>query len=183
MKGIIRGRKPRRKFNGHTYHYFNMLTRHEETIELDELQRISQTLPVRVKAALKRIELFKVPLTPQEQREALLLCSLSIYCWKGSPRCDLPGVSMEDYSNEFYIEMVKALRTWDPERGYWASYVKFVRSHAIRASRRRWEGAKRNNEVLHSVVPKEVKPVDFGTLQRLGLQVSEGRRVVNSNRP
>jgi hypothetical protein len=181
MKGIKRGMRPRKKYDGSTYYYFSMATRKRETISRADLEELNRTLPVKVKETMRKIELFKVPMTPQEQLDALTLCSVSIYCFKGGPNMDMPGISMEDYSNDFYIEMVKTLKTWDPNKGPWAFYVRYVRLHTIRAAMKRWESIRKSAEVrnFHALSSREIKNVDWESLQKLGIQASEGHRVVN----
>jgi hypothetical protein len=182
MKGIKRGMKPRKKYDGSTYYYFSMATRKRETISRADLEELGRTLPVKVKETMRKIELFKVPMTPQEQLDALTLCSVSLYCFKGGPNMDMPGISMEDYSNEFYIEMVKMLKSWDQKRGPWVFYVRYVRLHTIRAVMKRWETVKKGEEVrnFHALSKRDVKVVDWESLQKVGIEPSEGRRVVNS---
>ena len=188
MKGIVRGRHYR-KMDGSTYYYYNFATRQRESLPREELFELGKTLPIKVKQTLRKIDLFKVPMTPQEQQEASLLCSLSLYCWKGGPNMNMPGISMEDYTNEFYIEMVRAMKTWNPENGPWGAYVRFVRKATIRQVFKRWETIKKETEVINyrniekaSRSTGGIREIDWKSLDELGLQVSEGRRVVNNNR-
>lgn len=187
MKGIIRGKR-HRKLDGTTYYYYNFATRKQESIPREQLFELGKTLPIKVKNSLRRIDLFKVPMTPEESRDAAFLCSLSIYCWKGGPNMNMPGISMEDYTNEFYIEMVRAMKTWDPEKGPWGAYVRFVRKATIRQVFKRWESIKREAEVrnYHDIEKSSrmtggCKEIDWESLEKLGLQVSEGRQVVTRN--
>lgn len=181
MKGIIHGRRAWKKYDGNTYHYFSMVTRRRETISKEDLWELAKTLPVKVKASMRKIELFKVPLTPQEQNDALLLCSISLYCLNGTPKCDLPGISMEDYSNDFYIEMVKSLKTWDPEKGPWGFYVKYVRLHTLRATRKRWDTPKREKPARKNSPDINFDRFydDLESLEDLGTTISEGHQVVS----
>jgi len=178
MKGIVRCRK-KRKFDGQTYYYYDMASRKKTTISRDDLWELAKTLPVAVKKTLLKIDKFKVPMTQQEQHDVLLLCSVSIYCFKGGPNMDIRGVSMEDYANDFYIEMVKLLKKWEPERGPWANYVKYVRLHTLRTTFRRWEHIKKYAEAFsHRAMDFDrTESVDWGSLQKLGTQISEGNRV------
>lgn len=181
MKGIKRGMRPRKKYDGSTYYYFSMATRKRETISRADLEELGRALPVKVKETMRKIELFKVPMTPQEQLDALTLCSVSIYCFKGGPNMDMPGISMEDYSNEFYIEMVKALKTWNPNKGPWVFYVRYVRLHTIRAAKKRWDSIRKSAEVsnFHALSKRDVKEVDWESLEKVGIEPSEGHRVVS----
>lgn len=188
MKGIIYGMGRKRKLNGSTYYYYSMATRKRESIPREQLFELGKTLPVKVKQTFRKIDLFKVPMTPQEQYDAQLLCSLSIYCWKGAPNRSMPGISMEDYTNEFYIEMVRAMKNWDPEKGPWGAYVKFVRLSTIRQVFKRWETIKKEAEVMNyhtlekaSRMTGGVREIDWESLEKLGLQGSGGRQVVNVN--
>ena len=184
MKGIIRGRR-KRKFNGHTYYYYSLTDREERTIEREELDKLSRELPVRCQKLVRRADVFKVPMTPKEQEDMLLLCSLSIYCWNGGPRCNLPGISMEDYTNDFYIEMSGVLlRSWNAEKGPWPAYVKFVRLKTIDNTIKRWERINSSMEVkrFHAIDRENFadRGWDNESLQ-LGTTVSEGRAVRNVN--
>lgn len=182
MKGIIHRRRNWKKYDGSTYYYFSMATRKRETISKESLWELSQTLPVKVKETIRKIDLFKVPMTPQEQTEALTLCSLSLYCFNGLPKMDLMGISMEDYSNDFYIEMVKTLRKWNPEKGPWVPYVKYVRLHTLYFVRQRWQKMNDAGRVSRAGrKPKEVPEIDWKSLQELGTPISEGHQVVTKN--
>jgi len=189
MKGIIRGRR-RHKMDGSRYYYYDFATRERKSIPKEELFEIGKTLPVKVKQTVRKIDLFKVPMTPQEQQEATLLCCLSIYCWKGGPNMNMPGISMEDYTNEFYIEMVRAMKNWNPEKGPWGNYVRFVRLSTVRQVFKRWESIKREAEVRNyrniensSRSTGGVREIDWESLQKLGLQGSGGHQVVTQNSP
>ena len=159
--------------------------RKEHTIEIEELKALAETLPVKCQSIVRKINLFHVPMTPEEQEQMLLLCSLSIYCWNGGPKCSLPGISMEDYTNDFYIEMSGVLlRSWNAEKGPWPAYVKFVRLKTIANSIKRWERIKSSMEVsrFHELETKDV-PLDgwdTGAIER-GTTVTEGSRVRNAN--
>lgn len=183
MKGIIRGRK-KRKFNGHTFWYYSIVGHKERTIEKDELYRLGSELPPRCKQIVRKVDLFHVSMTKEEQDDMSLLCSLSIYCWNGGPRMNIPGISMEDYTNDFYIHMTGYLRSWNPEKGPWPSYVKFVRLKTLRYLFNRWETVKREMEVknFHSIDRENVAydPWDRDSIE-LGTSVSEGRAVRNLN--
>lgn len=182
MKGIIHGRRHWKKYDGSTYYFYSMATHKRESISKEELWELGKTLPLKVKASLRKIELFKVPMTPQEQFDALTLCSISIYCLNGAPKMDMPGISMEDYSNDFYIEMVKYLKNWDPEKGPWGCLVKYVRLHTIRASLKRWNSPKNETrareKVLKSGLNEDRYYDDLESLGDLGTRISEGRQVV-----
>lgn len=187
MKGIIRGRR-RRKMDGSTYYYYNFATRERESIPRETLFELGKTLPVKVKQTLRKVSLFNVPMTDEEQKDAMMLCSLSIYCWKGGPNMNMPGISMEDYTNEFYIEMVRAMKSWDPEKGPWGAYVRFVRKSTVRQVFKRWESIKKDAEVrnYHNIENSSrrtggIKEIDWESLEKLGLQGSGGRQVVNCN--
>ena len=187
MKGIVRGRHYR-KMDGTTYYFYNFATKQRESIPREKLYELGKTLPIKVKKTLRKVDLFKVPMTPQEQNDAMYLCSLSLYCWKGGPNMNMPGISMEDYTNEFYIEMVRAMKNWDPEKGPWGNYVKFVRLSTIRQVFKRWETVKKEAEVInfHELEKSSrsrggLKSVDWESLEKLGLQVSEGHQVVTMN--
>jgi len=182
MKGIIHGRRQWRKYDGSTYYFWSMATHKRETLSRDELWEMGKTLPIKVKDTMRKIELFKVPMTPQEQFDALTLCSISIYCFNGAPKMDMPGISMEDYSNEFYIEMVKYLKKWNPERGPWGCLVKFVRLHTIRSVSRRWEKYKGTERISRTPVKeKTLSEIDWKALQELGTPISDGHQVVTQN--
>lgn len=188
MKGIVYGRGRRRKLDGSTYYYYSMTTHKKESLPREQLFELGKTLPIKVKQALRKVDLFKVPMTEQEKADATLLCSLSIYCWKGAPNRSMPGISMEDYTNEFYIEMVRAMKTWNPEKGPWGAYVKFVRLSTIRQVFKRWETIKKEAEVMnyHSIEKSSrrtggIREIDWESLEKLGLQVSEGHQVITSN--
>lgn len=184
MKGIVRGRK-KRKFNGHTFYYWSIIGHHETTIEIDELKAIGESLPVECQKILRKIDLFHVPMTPEEQAKMLHLCSLSLYCWRGGPMCNLPGISMEDYTNEFYIEMCSTLRSWKSDKAPWPAYVKYVRLHTLRSVLKRWERIKSSMEVdnFHALdlQEKSYEPWASGDIER-GTTVENGRRVQNANR-
>lgn len=185
MKGIIKGRK-KRKFNGHTFYYFSIVGRKEHTIEIEELKALSETLPVECQKIVRKINLFHVPMMPEEQEKMLLLCSLSIYCWNGGPKCSLPGISMEDYTNDFYIEMSGALlRSWDSSKGPWPAYVKFVRLKTVANSIKRWERIKSGMEVenFHALDKNDVacEGWDMRSMKR-GTPLTRGRRITNTSR-
>lgn len=180
MKSIRTGRI-KRKYDGRTYTYFDIQTRSEKSLSRDELYELGRTLPEKVKKVFRKIDLFKVPMTEQEQRDALLLCSLSISCWKGYPRISIKGVSIEDYYNDFYIQMVGCMRTWDPSKGPWPSYVKWVRLKAIDALFKRINSTERRMPAARSHGQTAETGPDFRSLQELGLQVSRGNRVSNAN--
>ena len=184
MKGIRRFRK-KRSLDGNTFRYYDIAKKKEMKISREELYSPANTLPIRCKSIISKVTLFKVPMTEQEQKDMTLLCQLSIYCWKGSPRCDMPGISMEDYTTDFYIEMCGCLHSWNPEKGPWVAYVKWVRLKTLKNTFRRWEILKRGMEVknFHAIDKENVAykayDEDFALL---GTSVSEGRRVKNLNR-
>lgn len=179
MKGIIRG-KTKRHYDGSIYHYFSLITKREETLTKEELFSLSETLPKKCQKILNKISLFKIPMTAEEQKDMLLLCSLSIYCWNGGPKCNLPGISMEDYTNDFYIEMVQMLtRSFKRERGPWANFVKYVRLKTIAKSIKRWEIIKRSAEVdnFHALNITNLEQPNWGTLRSLGIGADKGHKV------
>lgn len=184
MKGIIRGRK-KRKFDGKTFYYYSLVERKERTIDREELERLSRELPLKCQKLVRKIDLFKVPMTAKEEEEMLLLCSLSIYCWNGGPRCNLPGISMEDYTHDFYIEMSGVLlRSWNAEKGPWPPYVKWVRLKTIDNSIKRWERIHSSMEVerFHAIDRENFADRGWDDESiRLGTSVSEGRAVRNVN--
>lgn len=183
MKGIIHNRRNWKKYDGSTYYFYSMATRKREQISKEELWELGATLPIKVKETVRKIDLFKVPMTPQEQYEALTLCSISLYCFNGLPKQNIMGVSMEDYSNDFYIEMVKTLRTWNPEKGPWVPYVKYIRLHTLYYVSKRWEKLVKGAESVSRAGRKAetVPEIDWKALQELGTQVSEGHKVVTQN--
>lgn len=183
MKSIRHGRVKR---HDKDYRYFDIMTRSFASVTKAELYELAITLPVRVKSIFRKIELFKVPMTREEERDALTLCSISIGCLKGSPRMDIDGVSMDDYTNDFYMQMVKCLKSWNPEKGPWPNYVKWVRLKTIRAILER-VGAYRKGEAearrFRSLEKgSEITGPDYASLQELGLQGSGGRKVCTSAR-
>lgn len=179
MKGIRR-RKYNDKLDHQNYRYFDISTRQDRHIPKDDLYELGRTLPLKVKKTLRKIELFKVPMTAQEESDALTLCSISIGCFKGSPRMNIDGVSMDDYTNEFYINMVKCLNSWDPSKGPWPCYVKWVRLKTVTSILKRvCEDRKREAEARRSGLLNNLPDMDFDSLQELGLTVPEGRKVVN----
>lgn len=183
MKSIIRGRR-KFKYDGSTFFYYNIQNRREEHLTREQLFELGRTLPERVKKVLHRIDLFKVPMTEDEQRDAMLLCSISISCWRGGPNMSIKGVSMEDYTNDFYIQMVKLLNSWNPEKGPWPSYVKWVRLKTLAEVFKRLKITQRNGtevQNFRSVKEERLSSIDYRSLQELGLQVSEGKRVCTSN--
>lgn len=182
MKSIRRGRI-KRKYDGTAYYYWDIATKSEVCISRDTLYELGRTLPEKVKKIIHRIALFKVPMTPEEQRDVLTLCSISISIWKGSPRISIDGVSMEDYTNDFYICMVHLLEKWDPEKGPWPNYVRFVRLKAMSMLYSRVKATeKKMAEVrnFHHLNGETVKDVDYRGLQVLGLQGTGGRKVNTS---
>lgn len=185
MKGIRRFRR-KRTLDGNNYRYYSIAEKKEHTISKDELMELSSTLPIKCKNIVEKLSMFKVPMTNDEQKDMTLLCQLSIYCWKGSPRCDMPGISMEDYTNDFYIEMCGCLKSWNPEKGPWVAYVKWVRLKALKNSFKRWEVIKRDVEVrtFHALCKNDAayKPYD-AEFAELGTSISEGRKASNVNRP
>lgn len=184
MKSIRTGRI-KRHYDGLTYYYYDIATRQQKTLSRDELFEIGRTLPVKVKRVLRKIDLFRVPMTPEEQKDAMLLCSLSISVWKGWPRMSIDGVSMDDYTNDFYMQMVKKLKSWNPEKGAWPSYVKWVRLDTLKEVFKRVDITKkkmaevRNFRQIDSRAGRGtgLKRPDYRSLQALGLQGAGSRRV------
>ena len=178
MKSIRHGRVKR---HDKDYRYFDIMTRTFKSVTKEELYGMAITLPVRVKSIFRKIELFKVPMTRDEENDALTLCSISIGCLKGSPRMDIDGVSMDDYTNDFYMQMVKCLKSWNPEKGPWPNYVKWVRLKTIKAifSRlgeyRKGEAEARRFRSMES--SSDITEPDFASLQELGLQGPGGKKV------
>ena len=89
-----------------------------------------------------------------------------------------------------YIEMVRAMKNWNPEKGPWGNYVKFVRLSTVRQVFKRWESIKREAEVRNyrniensSRSTGGVREIDWESLEKLGLQGSGGHQVVTQNSP
>lgn len=179
MKSIRRGHI-KRKYDGTTYYYWDIQTKREVCISRDTLYEIGRTLPEKVKKTIHKISLFKVPMTEEEQRDVLTLCSISISIWKGSPRISIEGVSMEDYTNDFYICMVNLLEKWDPKKGPWPCYVRYVRLKAMAMMYSRLKTTeKKMAEVrnFHHLNGEIVE--DRSGFRELGLQGHGGRKVNN----
>lgn len=184
MKSIRRGRI-NRKYDGTTYYYFDIQTKREVCISRETLYELGRTLPEKVKKIIHRIGLFKIPMTEDEQRDVLTLCSISISIWKGGPRISIDGASMEDYTNDFYMVMVQQLEKWKPEKGPWPCYVKWVRLKTLENIFKRIKTTeKKMAEVqnFHHLNGENVRKIDHSGLQELGLQGSGGRKV-NSLKP
>lgn len=180
MKCIRRG-KYKGKADHNVYRYFDIPTRQDKYIKKEDLYELGASLPLKVKKALRKIELFKVPMTQSEESDALTLCSISIGCFKGSPRMNIDGVSMDDYTNEFYINMVKCLKSWAPEKGPWPCYVKWVRLKTVSSILKRvCDDRKGEAEARRSGLLNNFAEIDFGSLQELGLTVSEGSKVTSA---
>lgn len=90
---------------------------------LDELKFYSSTLPTKCKEIIEADR----SMTGSEQRDIVLLCDLSMQIWGGSPNGRLPDVHIEDYFTTYYMNMVKYLKRFDPNRaGAWVSLCKFI---------------------------------------------------------
>ena len=125
------GRKLRFKANGHTYHFYNLYTGQQEEVEIELLKEIALPLELRCRKLVMELQKSPRNLLPDEERDMLLLCSFSIYIFGGLPKEKLPYVDMSEYAAEYYIQMVKALPKWNPERASWKTYNRFVKLPTI----------------------------------------------------
>lgn len=118
--------------------YWDIETKKHVKLSLDEINKIGTELPVECQAILDDVKKTKRSITRTEQSKLLQLCSMSLSIWKGNPQGKLEYTSMEEYKNEFYIQMVKFLTAegkskWNPERSRWAAYVKWIRLSTVDA--------------------------------------------------
>jgi len=191
MKSIVRNRhRPNSKpFDGKNYRYYDIEEKCMKNVTVDELAEYSSWLPQECKRICKKVKLMHITMSEKEQHNMLLLCSLSIYCWGGSPKCNMVGISMEDYANDFYIQMVHALSLetksgWDPERSRWPKYVKWVRLKTIPKTISRWDVKKSGEEVRNfNALNKECQEDRGYDLESviLGVNKNEGSKVRNLN--
>lgn len=135
------------KGDGKTYKYVDLESNRRKTIDVSELSVLVNSLPVECQQILLKNKEERVPLTMEEQKKLLFLCSLSIYVWKGSPRAKLPCTSMKEYEAEFYMQMVKFLTRdgksrYNPKRACWISYVRFIRCATMEAIAKQWNKLK-----------------------------------------
>lgn len=131
------------KADGKTFRYFDLESGRQLKTNLEYLKEQINILPLECQNILLKNKETKLPLTRHEQSSILKLCSLSISIWGGSPKGSMPCSSMEEYSSEFYIQLVRHLTyegksKWDPKRSKWCSYVKFIRLSTLDALAKQW---------------------------------------------
>lgn len=138
-------RVQRRFFKGDNknYRYFDMESNKHKRAPLEWLEQQIRTLPIECQKILTDNKETNLPLTYEEQHKLLLLCSLSISVWGGSPKGEVPYESMSDYSNEFYINMVRLIASsgksrWDPKKSLWTVYVRYIRLSTKCSLLKRW---------------------------------------------
>ena len=116
-------RKERKKFKQGEFKVFDHYTKSYNTYTLDELKHFSATLPMECKDIVEHGN----AMTSSEQRKILLLADLSMQVWGGGPNKKLPWVHIDDYYNEFFIQMVIYLKKHDRSMpGTWVSRCKFI---------------------------------------------------------
>lgn len=139
IQRMINGRgvlKHHYQYDGSRFFYYNIQTKQHESMSKEEMLKLGIDLPLRVQNFLLDIKETKRSMTPQEERDILLLCSLSIYCWNGNPKGKLPTMHIEDYINEFYVQMVKYLTCdgtsrWNPVKMKYPYFVHWIRKHTL----------------------------------------------------
>lgn len=116
-------RKERKKFKQGEWKVFNHYTHSYDIYTLDDLKLASATLPLECKDIIEHGN----AMTAAEQRKILQLADLSMQVWGGGPNHKLPWVHMDDYFNEFFIQMVRYLEKHDRTMpGTWVSRCKFI---------------------------------------------------------
>lgn len=116
-------RKERKKFKQGEFKVFDHYTKSYKTYTLDELKQFSSTMPMECKDIVEHGN----AMTSSEQRKILLLADLSMQVWGGGPNKKLPWVHIDDYYNEFFIQMVGYLKKHDRSMpGTWVSRCKFI---------------------------------------------------------
>lgn len=130
-----------------TYFYYDMEARKKQSIKLEDLKALSNTLPAECQEILLTNKVKMGPISMEDQSKLLKLCSISISCWHGAPGGKLKYNSMAEYSAEFYIQMVKFLTRngksrWTHERSKWPNFVKFIRLATIASMAESWSKLK-----------------------------------------
>jgi hypothetical protein len=129
------------------YRYFDLESNSHKRAPLEWLEQQIRALPDECQQILLDNSLTNAPLTYDEQHKLLLLCSLSISVWGGSPKGEMPYESMSDYSNEFYINMVRLLTAkgksrWDSKKSLWTIYVRYIRLATMCSLAKKWNKMK-----------------------------------------
>jgi hypothetical protein len=104
------------------YFFYDRRTRTQRVLQIEDLRRLSEYLPIICQQHIKQT----TPFDRQQQDDLLLLLSLSIDIWGGSPKGRLPEVHMDDYTNSFYIRMISYIEKFDRSKGNWVSQCKFI---------------------------------------------------------
>jgi len=116
-------RKERKKFKQGEWKVFNHYTHSYDIYTLDDLKLASSTLPLECKDIIEHGN----PMTPTEQKKMIQLADLSMQVWGGGPNHKLPWVHIDDYYNEFFIQLCRYLATFKRDMvGAWVSRCKFI---------------------------------------------------------
>lgn len=130
--------------DGKTFYYWDLMSKKRIAISEEEMLKYGIELPAKCQDFLLEIKRTKRPMTFEEQKDVLLLCSLSIYCWNGNPKGLLPNLPLEEYVQEFYIQMIKYLTfdgasRWNRDKAKYPMFVRWLRLHTLNAINARFD--------------------------------------------
>ena len=119
-----------------------------QQLDRASLTALHTTLPLKVQIAKA------MPSRPRSyDRDCGLLMALSLYCWGGLGK-NLKGKGWatreyaEDYDFHFYINLLRAVDRFDPNKGNWASQVGWCAKAALRDLARQINKVKAVDEQL-----------------------------------